>query len=169
MNEEIMGIDPSIKDRINNEGWEDNAALIIGKKEELGGKLEKLEKEGQCSDVISYIRLNKHIEVPESDTPKNLSQLKGTGWFLHDTLFFIDSSGNIAKVNFDYNKISSMENTSKFDNGFRRKAVSELEKHGMNFESSNSDNFRHARTFIDANREKTERMTMEKKKLEFDL
>ena len=54
---------------INKEGWEENAAVIIGTKEERENLRERLEKGEMVADLGTYIKMNKQfflsLEDPE--------------------------------------------------------------------------------------------------------
>lgn len=58
-------IDSEIKKQINEEGFEENAAVLIGKKEDMPQMKERLETEGRTETLAAYIRLHKEIAVPK--------------------------------------------------------------------------------------------------------
>ena len=114
MNEKIpMGVDPKIKKEINEERFEGEAAVLIGKKEEMPELLEKLESEGKTGDLETYIKLHKEIILPSNEiTDKELKGevLNNKGKFLFSRSYnegeyfsyflkYIDRDGNIADVN----------------------------------------------------------------------
>lgn len=63
MNEQ--NINPEIKKQINKEGFEENVAVLIGKKEEMPQLQELLETEGRAADLGSYIKMHKEIALPK--------------------------------------------------------------------------------------------------------
>src|SRR6185436_51149 len=117
-------IDPQIIDQINKEGFEGNeeggATLIIGKK---GGELDRLkqrvEKRNQYVDVATYVRLNKTIAVPNENVPEDLKKQIGRGWVTpsvvgSENLTYIDKEGNVAKVNFVFSQIASINSENQW-------------------------------------------------------
>ncbi|MBI2459295.1 MAG: hypothetical protein HYV53_01945 [Parcubacteria group bacterium] len=114
-NKNEMLIDPNLKEKINQEGFEENAAVLIGNKEEMPQMQERLEQEGRAENLGSYIRMHKSITVPKEKIDKHSINESHKGqstiyWkFDNITLFyFIDKEGNIAEVIIDPTKISSM-------------------------------------------------------------
>ena len=112
---EKIPIDQDAKKEINKEGFEDNAAVIIGKKEEMAQKLETLEKEGYAEDLATYIRMHKEIAVPakelnkkEIESIENKHLRTGDGFLglayrdnHHDgefVLHYLDKENNIAEL-----------------------------------------------------------------------
>lgn len=109
------GVDPEIAKKINEEGFEGNVALLLGKKEDKLQLEARLEKEGRAEDLGSYIWMHKSITVPKEEIDKDKINETHKGqsdlyWRIHDrpTLYFIDKEGNIAEVLIDPTKISSM-------------------------------------------------------------
>lgn len=121
------------KEEINKEGWEENAAVIIGSKEELPQlleRLERLENEGKTKDLSTYIRMHKEVLVSKKDPEIGDSVMRGallrekgliwdyivvyhTGrvekenaYYLGGRINFIDSEGNLATIKVDSQKIS---------------------------------------------------------------
>lgn len=98
---------------INREGWEEGAALIVGKKEEAERLRSRLETEGQAVDLATYIRLHKQIIIPAEEI-QNLINFRGVkqtfggevkkGDFVvvknlnNLTIFFFDKNLNLANV-----------------------------------------------------------------------
>jgi hypothetical protein len=132
MSIEKFEINPKLKKEINEEGWEkedeeSGAAVIIGKKEEMGRLRERLESEGKTKDLASYIRLHKEIFLPNSEIDDKLRQelLENKGSYdLKLTnkeegewkLDYIDKDGNIARVNIVASNIASfLEAKEKFE------------------------------------------------------
>ncbi len=110
MEKEGYTIDPQLKNQINSEGWEDDYALLIGKKEngELSNLLERLEANGRAKDLANYIRLNKKIIVPNKEVSKNISNYT-RGYFLRFwDLFYVDKDKNICTVEINASKIDSL-------------------------------------------------------------
>lgn len=125
MNEEIsMEIDPKIKKEINEEGFEENASVLIGKKEEMPELLEKLESEGRTADLGAYIKTHKEIKLPKEEIPSellnNIIENKRLLWFVDEkdggeeysylpesiVYNFIDKDGNIGSFNLDPKKLT---------------------------------------------------------------
>ena len=127
MNEQIpMGVDPKIKKELNDEGFDENAALLIGKKEEMPKLKERLESEGKTKDLGTYIELHKELSLPNEeidndDLKKEMMENKrqykfrkreyvidkGLG-FVHE-LIYIDKDGNLSRVFVDINKIKDFD------------------------------------------------------------
>lgn len=116
MNKEQMSIDPKIKKEINEEGFEENAAVLIGKKEEMPELLEKLEKEGEANDLGTYIKMHKEIKLPKEEISPDLSNAlienKGLLWRVVEeknkslVYNYIDKDGNVASFNLDPEKLT---------------------------------------------------------------
>lgn len=114
-----MDIDPKIKKEINEEGFEENAAVLIGKEEEMPRLREKLESEGKAADLGTYIKMHKEIKLPKEEIAPalldNVIKNKGLLWFVAEkgggeeyfylpesiVYNFIDKDGNIASFNLD--------------------------------------------------------------------
>jgi len=107
---EKFEIDPKIKEEINKEGWENNAAVLVGKKEEMPQLLEKLEKEGRAANLGTYIKMHKEIALPKEEiTPRLKEKIKsGLVFYRGDVLMYVDKDGNIANVEIRSEKISSL-------------------------------------------------------------
>jgi len=139
MDFETSKIDPRTKDEINKEGFEGNAALIIGKRDnprQEGAKLgesgneeldvleQKLESEGRAADLRTYIKLNKKIIVPA----KKLGEYLNKGKILTDRIGccsynvmvgehgdrahidYIDGEGNAVTVDIDsFEKVAELK------------------------------------------------------------
>jgi len=106
-------IDPEIKKEINKEGWDGQAAVLIGSREELDQEREKLLSEGQCENVGTYLKMHKIISVPAERVPEELKKEKGICWIYDGSnliiIKYIDSQGNIAEVKIDdFKKVSSL-------------------------------------------------------------
>ena len=54
--EQPMGVDPKIKKEINEEWFEGDAAVLIGKKEDMLKLLEKLAPEEKTEQLSDYIK-----------------------------------------------------------------------------------------------------------------
>ena len=119
--ENSTGLSSDEKKAINNEGFEGQAAILVGRKEEMPNLVERLEKEGRAADLETYIRMHKEIIVP-SDERKSLrgrmihQYEKGMAYLytseFHDPdgcqkVTFIDSNNNLAQVLVDTRKIES--------------------------------------------------------------
>jgi hypothetical protein len=106
------------KEEINKEGWEGNAAVLIGKKEELEVLRERLEKEGRTADLGTYIRLYKEILLSQDDP--EMAELKDVTEGAEGLVFekylvspdgssirYVDREGNVASVSIDARKIAA--------------------------------------------------------------
>ena len=126
MSEKIpMGIDPKIKKEINEEGFEGDAAVLIGKNEEMSQLLEKLEKEGRAENLGSYIKMHKEIALPLSEADDELKEklLKNIGSFtlysgepkedITEELHYIDIDGNVARVDIAVKNVASLRDTKE--------------------------------------------------------
>ena len=117
--------------------------------------------------------MNKRIIVPVEEVSEkaseDLKRDKGMGWIGSTRFIFIDSSGNIAEVNIDYSKISTLadiKNNNDQTNGF----VNELNNHGFNIHKGfDAPNFRVVNSWINAHQEKIRKSSQEKKSKEFDF
>ncbi len=108
MGEKESSVDPRITAQINREGWEGNAAVLVGKEgEEMKNLRERLETGGECADAATYVRLHKEIAVPADDVPDRI-KTPGRGWLEGRQFRFIDKDGNLCQVDVDYKKIASV-------------------------------------------------------------
>jgi len=130
MNKEQMGIDPKIKKEINEEGFEENAAVLIGKKEEMPQLLERLENEGRAENLGTYIKMHKEIMLPKEEMSQELREKIKSGSVLFyegSVIRYVDKDGNIARVEIDEKKISSITGVR----GIQEQVKDELEKFGF--------------------------------------
>jgi|SRR3989339_1250385 len=175
------------KDAINKEGWEDNAAVIIGTKEELAQRREQLEQGRETVDLRTYIHMNA-VDVATSDELMKLSGRNGENDWLKigiGVCFFLGSSdgegniyfkskeGSLKKVDFKIDEIDELRGFTDKDGlkkwelsgGWRAVMKVELEKLGFSYYEHNSDG---KRAFINvlgiAEKWKKERAGEEKKK-----
>ncbi len=112
-----------IKKQIHEEGFEENAAVLIGKKEEMPELLEKLEKEGRAENLGSYIKMHKEISLPfdeisDENLKKELKENKSNFVLMFTVkskgeLLYIDKNSNIARVNLDIDKIADIDKKNK--------------------------------------------------------
>ncbi len=109
-----------IKKEINKEGFEENAAVLIGKKEEMPELKEKLANKGVEQGVAEFIRNHKEIIVPQEEIKleeKLKKQLTPGLGFLsghqEEILTYIDKNENIARAELDLNKISELLSLAK--------------------------------------------------------
>jgi hypothetical protein len=175
MKENLMGVDPEIKNQINKEGWqkegEGEAAVIIGKKEEMDILKENLENEGKCADVATYVRMNKKVVVPAENASEKIKDNKGKGWIMGGKqLLFIDVEGNIAKVDIDYQKISSMPKDI-YQDKLSKIFEKELKKCGFDMQPREdfSELFGEILETTKTHKDKLEEESKERKKIEFDF
>jgi hypothetical protein len=137
--ERQRGVDPNIKDAINTEGFEGDerggATLIIGKKEtgEIDRLRENTENEGRCADAATYVRLNKKVSVPAEEVPEEIKKLRGKIWIGSNVANFIDSQGNIAEMDIDYDKIASIPKSTSWQRN-RDALKIELAAKGFSFD-----------------------------------
>ena len=130
-NQEKIAIDPQIKKEINEEGFEyggrddEEAAVLIGKKEDMPQMLERLEKEGMAEDLGSYIKMHKEIALPNTEITEEIKEKvfeqKGLIWqrnlgnnkdfnaYNNTEYKYIDKDGNIANVRIDPEKINDFK------------------------------------------------------------
>ena len=103
-------------EKLNQEGWEDNAAIRVGKKEVMPQMVQQLETEGKTENLETYIKMNKKIVVPRGELnditfpggsaakEEWLKQEKGSyalmagNTYQSCTIFFLDKELNLAKV-----------------------------------------------------------------------
>ena len=154
VNQNEMLVDPKIKKEINEQGFEGDAAVLIGKEEEMAQMEQRLEKEGRAENLGTYIKMHKEIVLPNDkidlDIPdikltylqnlkKDLLQNKGLVWYGDERgdegkdIFYIDKDGNVVKVIIDPAKISSLkdafikeERIAGFSNKYDRRKLYEL-------------------------------------------
>lgn len=113
---------PEVKKEIEQEGFEDNAAVVFGTKEEAERKREVIEKEGYAENLGTYIRMHKEIVVPAEElNPSTRTSAKvnmglytlrssgSLGWCVK----FYDKSENIARVYLDFDKIGELKEIAK--------------------------------------------------------
>ncbi|OGF21736.1 hypothetical protein A2Y83_01220 [Candidatus Falkowbacteria bacterium RBG_13_39_14] len=124
-----MGVDPALKEQINKEGWggeEGGAAVYVGNKEEVDRAKEIVETEGKAENLDAYIRMRKVIEVEKGDLEQygsvkiepRMAWL--SNWYTDGgIIFFIDASGNLAKVDLETVKINDF---NKIQDGRERQA-----------------------------------------------
>lgn len=103
------------KDIINKDGFEGNAAVIIGNENETDNIQKRIEKEGITKDLASYITLNKEIIIPKDDVPLFEGKLRKPlvpGTLIYPTRIsnerttsidncvfcYVDKDGNIAEI-----------------------------------------------------------------------
>ena len=142
------------KEDINKEGWEENAAIIIGSEEERAQVRERLEKGEIVADLGTYIRLHKQVplslEDPEvnEDLKEKLQTMKGecwgSSWYIDISqivdningegykgeMFYVDQKGSIANVKIDSLQIKAYEDLklSSHDNTMREKSSPMISK-----------------------------------------
>ena len=118
------------KEGINKEGWEDNAAVIIGTKEELAQRREQLEKGRETVDLRTYIHRNAFPEATSVEIMDDNNNVisKGTkemwekipvgAYVLHCLrLRFKSSKGDIKSVLIEPKEIAEMaEFGERFNN-----------------------------------------------------
>ena len=120
------------KEKINQEGWEDNAAVIIGTKEELAQKREQLEEGRETVDLRTYIHRNAVTEVTSADimndkiideaTRRELEEIPIGGycsWYNHFhnevSLLFKSKNGDIRSLSISLYEITD---TKEFARSF---------------------------------------------------
>ena len=97
------------KEAVNKDGWEDNAAVIIGTKEELAQRREQLEQGRETVDLMTYIHRNAVVEatsaelmddnITDSNTRDKWNKIPNGKYFLFvDSLFFKSKDGSIKSV-----------------------------------------------------------------------
>lgn len=121
------GIDPKLKKEINEEGYDENGGyLLVGTPEERDLARQRMESEGRTESLGAYIKLHKEIFLPKEEIDpefiKEINKNKGKIWLsgggnLGSDLNFkyIDKEGNVAKVNIDFQKISSLKDKNFTD------------------------------------------------------
>lgn len=166
---EAPSVDPEVKKEINKEGFEGNAAVIIGKKEELPNLKEKLETEGRVENLATYIRLNKQIFLPiDSPEAKSLDvekmkSAKGESYLSHGCLEYIDKDGNFCKVIIIQDAIAEIAKDNFSD------IKAKLQDLGFRFPANLSNTFLRADHSIGEYQSRLSREYQEKTKTEFDF
>ena len=108
---EREGIDPELKRKINKEGFEGDAAVLVGKEEEMEILRERLESKGNTKDLATYIRLHKEILVPSQEFNNDEKEWieeyfnPGSYFIIQNKICFLDSGGNLATVAINPDKI----------------------------------------------------------------
>ena|SRR3989344_4690774 len=110
---EREGIDPELKRKINKEGFEGDAAVLVGKEEEMENLRERLETGGNTKDLATFIRLHKEILVPSQEFNNDDDDKKwldthynpGSYFIIQNKMCFLDSGGNLAAVAINPDKI----------------------------------------------------------------
>jgi len=106
-------IDPIIKKEINKEGFDENAAVLIGTKAELENLRARLESEGRAENLPTYLKMHKEIEVPFGaiTNAQNCPEI-GTAWVWGGPsefqLIYVDKDKNIAAVRIKSQDITSL-------------------------------------------------------------
>lgn len=117
MSFEKSTIDPEVKEKLAEEGFEDNAAVIVGKKEEAERQREIIEKEGKAENLGTYIKMHKEIAIPHDIlTVFKQDQTFVSGEYDYyysefrpgGELYFVDSDLNLARVKIDFEKINEL-------------------------------------------------------------
>jgi len=115
-------IDSEVKKRINEEGYDENAAVLIGKKEEMPNLEAKLENEGRTVDIETYIKMHKEILVQKDvmeRTPYcskyNIRDAKIFTIALAGmiNLYFCDKDKNLAFVKINPSKIADLNDINE--------------------------------------------------------
>jgi len=112
---EREGIDPELKRKINKEGFEGDAAVLVGKEEEMEILRERLESKGNTKDLATYIRLHKEILVPSQEFNNDEKEWieeyfnPGSYFIIQNKICFLDSGGNLATVAINPDKIDDYE------------------------------------------------------------
>lgn len=170
---EKQGFDPEIKKAINKEGFDENAAILIGTKEEMPQLEEKLEKEGMAENLGTYIKMHKEIVLPAERLNKYVENggrkfNKGEWWWA-DTLTFryVDKNGNIAEVKIDPLKVSSIKDLRA--ESLYNKIVEELSELFFNYTTGQTTEIRDIEIEVNLCRADIAKELKEKKKEEFDF
>jgi hypothetical protein len=154
MNLESMEIDPKIKKEINEEGWEGDAAVLIGTEEEMPLLRQRLESEGMTENLETYIKLNKRISLPinssylagfhEGEKVKNeLKSMIGQGCLSifeggNSVLHYIDKEGNYCKVGIVTDKIAELKGREMTEDMFRKLGFDISDKFSKNIPKLNA-------------------------------
>lgn len=146
---EILGPEEKAgKEKINAEGWEDNAMAVIGTAKERERVRKLVESEGRAADLSSFIRLNKKIVVPAEfvsetilkvlsspDRKMGSAGFLSTGGFRY-ALYFFDKDLNLAEVKLNLNKIDEFKSLSVSAAG--EKLLAELQQLQFSFDQAGS-------------------------------
>jgi hypothetical protein len=119
---ERTGLTPEEQHRINNEGFEGDAAVLIGKKEDMKKLKEKLESEEKATDLPAYIKMHKEIILPKEGMEPNTKNRVIVGAYDLNLAFqkgsctnfeimFIDKDGNLARVKINPDSIGSLKDS----------------------------------------------------------
>ncbi len=174
-------------EEINKEGWEGNAAVKIGKKEDMPNMVKALETEGKAEDVETYIRLNKQIVIPAEDFNRLNDELDkyhkvtpkiGDFYFMESALnviliYFFDKNLNLAKVEFgtheENNKVSSMKDVAGFGyyGDYQRKLSLQMRELGFNQQTNEKGSSIY--DVLDMYQREIKNMVKEKTSKEFDF
>lgn len=166
-------ISPKIKEEINQEGFEENAALLIGKENEMLQLKEKLEAEGRTKNLETYIKLHKEICIPNSMISDEKFQkeveakkryfkifLQGGPPYSYTALLkFIDKKGDVAKVKIRFDRIEDLNSLSEESYDLAVKEVIKTKLKNLGF-AKESENHETCKFWLDIERE--ERAYMEK-------
>lgn len=171
--EKMPGANPEDKETINKEGWEGNVAVIVGSREELDRLREGLETGGICKDAATYVRMNKKIIVPDSEISEDIKTQPGKGWIGSSRFIYIDKTGNIAEIDIDYKKISSIDDDISWEKKVAQ-FVEELEAVGFKikrggFGAEQDKLLEKVNIAISAYKEKIEAEAKTRNKAEFDF
>jgi len=123
MSMELRDIDSELK----SEGFEDNAAVRIGKREQTPeeslARAKDLENEGNTQDLATYLRLNKVVVVPFSFIAKNEKNLHldprdlmpgryfgGVDTYMKNEfiIVYLDKDRNICRTHINSSKIADL-------------------------------------------------------------
>ncbi|PIR41685.1 MAG: hypothetical protein COV30_02480 [Candidatus Yanofskybacteria bacterium CG10_big_fil_rev_8_21_14_0_10_37_15] len=136
-------LSPELKKEFEEAGFEDNAAVVIGNKEEMERARERIETEGRTKDLKTYIKMHKNsVVVPRHlfDSMDAVSQIMlsdknsgygevgfyGSGIILN----YIDKDGNLAEVKIDAKLIDDYKKLSGHD--VNRKILRDLSDYDFN-------------------------------------
>ena len=179
---EKIPVDSKVKEEINKEGFEDNAAVIIGKKENMAQKLETLEKEGHAENLGTYIRMHKEIAVPAEKVNERMQEFiktnnmnAGDGFLVRESadffsLRYVDKENNIARVSINISKVAELRRKGEegiYDAEFYEPVIDELKKLG--FSLDNEQKRRILQASILEYKGKLEQEERERKSSEFDF
>lgn len=139
-----------IKERLNNEGMEGRAAVIVGTEKETEVIQKRIEKEGCTKDLASYIHLHKEILIKKDVIPEFEGKLRkpivpGTLIFpnqitnersaaksvFRKTICYVDKNGDIAEVIVDPAAIADFNENAELRRGDFNKIVEEFKKLGF--------------------------------------
>lgn len=166
-----------IKEEIHKEGFEEGAAVLIGKKEEMPELRKKLETEGKTKDLGTYIKLHKEIILPINapifETLPNLKQkmetIKGQGAFWSSNVIkYIDKDGNYCRVEIDKNKIADLRDLPELKYEEEKKLMEEKLSE-LGFDLSKTNEFHKNWDAIVAVLRELEEKAKERKSKEFDF